>query len=543
MSAIKFHNIKRPPKVSAWRGLSRIEEYNHVGLIEWLAAYGGDLEIKLFKMGRKDLVDIVNQHGGKIPATLMGLKDWLAIGDRGARVELANFALENIGGWPNPEICKKRASCDAWVKKDCENGERCGKSNGRWESYVKRLWQISRDVAGGNVPSDDDWNFLKEMEKIFVTKPRRTFRTRTDEEAKFSQHLFYIDDPKDVIDDKQTSWWAKTQWLIKSTYRFKPHKTLWNKKRKPLDEIVSSCPEGGHLKMAKFADIVEEVTADDPQSSLRNLNDYELVGAEFEWKPCPERLPEKGEILRGGDATGAPSETGMDECFVWTGDKFYRIMDDSCFQKELEKRKYDRWAPPPQCLTLLREVYDEEFFDYVKQFRPSKSPQGSLLAGKPIEYEDGFRPEYSPQFCYFGRKPNFCSMSPCPIFSNEEYSFNKKHTTKFHAYWTKRNFPFFGRPRFHEWKATHLCTRVSNNLRLRRENDEVIRDMGFPILNAALKGLFEEIGTLTETGNNSCAYCGEIVPKGREHCPSTKKPKCYNDWYEDVKRPLLKPVV
>lgn len=536
-----FQKIKRSRKAKEWRGLSQIEDFNHAALIEWLTAYGGELEVQLFQMGRKDLVDLMNQHGREIPPNLEGIKDWLEPGDKGARLETWNFASGNLGGrFPFREHCKS----DAKVRQNCAYVEGCGKEAGRcWWSYVKCLWRISRDVANGNIPSEEDWESLQKMGEQFVSKPRRTFRTRTDEEANFSQHIFYIDDPNDM--DKQAMWWSGSQWIVDTTYKHKGYKSFSTKRENPAKRIISSCFAGGYLKMGKIDDIVDKVVSEEPNSPIRNLKKYELASAEIRWKTCPGRSPEKDEILLlRTSANGAPTETGMDDSFVWTNDAVYAIYSEAHFEKENEKKQYDRWAPPPQCLDLLRDVYDEEFFNYVKRFRREKSPPGSLLAGKRIEYPEDYRPEYSSTFCYFGRKPRFCSMSPCPIFSNEEYSFNQEHTKKFldslGPSWTG----WFKRPKPLTWHSTRICTEVTNVLRLRKLRDERIRDMGFPVLHEALEGLLQEIRTLTETGQNTCTYCGKPVAPGVKYCPSTSRNrKCYDAYYDEVNRPQLKPVI
>lgn len=534
--------IKRPPKVSEWRALVRIEEFNHAALIEWLVTYGGDLEVQLFEMNRQDLVDLMNQHGRTIPPNLMGIKDWLAPLDKGARLETWQFASENLGGrFPFREHCKS----DAKIRQNCEYAEDCGKESGRcWWSYVKSLWRIARAVAHGHIPSEDNWKSIELMKEKFVSKPRRTHRTRTDEEANFAQHVFYIDDPSDIIE--QTGWskigLISTQYSIKSTYRCQPHETLWpNDRRKISEGIISSCPDGGYLKMAKIEDIVDAAITEDPKSHLRNLNHYELASAEIEWISCPERAPEKGEIQPGGDA--GSDKVGKDDCYIWVGGKYYSILDDPLFEKEFHKWKSGPWEPPSQCLDLLRDVYDEEFFDYVKLFRRKYGPPGSLIAGKLMKYPEDFQPEFSSEFCYFGRRPRFCSKFPCPIFSNEDYSFNEEHTKKFLATWPDDMVRSLKSPKILEYHPMRLCTKVANHLLPRREKDEVIRDMGFPVLHAALNGLLREIKTLTETSKNTCAYCGGLVERGREYCPSTVRRDCYDAYYNEVKRTELKPIV
>lgn len=296
--------------------------------------------------------------------------------------------------------------------------------------------------------------------------------------------------------------------------------------------------------MARIEDIVDEAVAADPKSSLRNLKHYELAGAEFEWRDCTQRVPEKGEIQGPGGDMINPDQVGKDDCFVVVNGKFYRVYDEAYFEAEYKRWNYDRYAPPAQCLDLLRDVYDEEFFNYVKRFKRKKGVTGSLIAGKPIEYPEDYRPEFSSEFCYFGSKPRFCRMRPCPVFSSEQYSFNQEHTKALHEEWKKTGVGLwpFEPPHYHEVNSSRLCTKVTNILRPREEKDEAIRDMGFPVLHAALNGVLEEIKTLTKEGKNTCAYCGAQVEQGREYCPSTIRRECYDAYYDDVKRPKLKPV-
>lgn len=417
-----IHLRKKHPKIPAWRALSNIENFERAPVIEWLSSFGGYLETRLFSMSKKELTEIwslLNIGRVELPSHLSDLEEWFEPNEKGGRLELDKFV--NDGSTYRP----------------CPSGESHWVETQKWMNRVELLWGICRDVAKGNIPSEEDWKTLRELEHDFISRPRRTHRTRTDEEANFARHIFYIDDPHDVIEEEQAARWVKTQWLIESTYRSKPHSALSRKRGTHSSEIKLLCDLTGYLKMAKIEDIVHEAVLEDPKSPLRNLIDYELAEVEFEWVDCPKRLPEKGEIQGPGGDLKDPNKVGIDECFVLANGNFYRIYDNAYFEAEYKRRNYDRYAPPDRCLDLLRDVYDEEFFDYIRRFRRKVGMPGSLIAGKPLEYPEDYRPEFSSEFCYFGRKPRFCLMQPCPVFSNEKYSFNREHTKAFHKDWNK----------------------------------------------------------------------------------------------------------